>query len=187
MQKTLLRKRLRQRREQLDLEFCRQASYKICMLISECPRFDASQSVGIYLPHRNEPDVRRILEHASCKQYFAPRILDADKGEMTFVPYTAETPVIPGPFAIPEPDSMEACPNPLDIILVPLLAFDQFGYRLGFGGGYYDRYLAGKARGKAPLLLGAGYAFQQVEKIEAEVWDVPLDGVVTEEKRIWWE
>lgn len=73
----------------------------------------------------------------------------------------------------------------LDVILLPLLAFDNKGNRLGTGGGYYDRTFAftlerGRTQEKKPRLLGLAYELQRVEKIPRDDYDVPLDGVVTE-------
>ncbi len=65
-----------------------------------------------------------------------------------------------------------------DIIIMPLLGFDSRGTRLGYGGGYYDRTLAGL--GKKPLLVGLAFAAQELDEIPREPHDVPLDVIVTE-------
>jgi 5-formyltetrahydrofolate cyclo-ligase len=67
------------------------------------------------------------------------------------------------------------------VFLVPLLAFDAHGYRLGYGGGYYDRTLAARrASGRAPLAIGIAYAGQQVEAVPHDEHDQRLDAVATE-------
>jgi 5-formyltetrahydrofolate cyclo-ligase len=71
----------------------------------------------------------------------------------------------------------------LDLILTPLVAFDDQGNRLGMGGGFYDRtlaYLGRRKHWKKPRLIGTAHAFQQVARLPHESWDVPLHGVVTE-------
>jgi 5-formyltetrahydrofolate cyclo-ligase len=68
----------------------------------------------------------------------------------------------------------------LDLMILPLLGFDRMGHRLGNGGGYYDRALAGARRGGRPLLVGYAYAAQKTAEVPAEPWDVRLDAVVTE-------
>ena len=74
-------------------------------------------------------------------------------------------------------------PRRLDLVIVPLFAFDARGTRLGTGGGYYDRtfsFAASSAAWRRPALIGVGYAFQQHERLERAPWDVPLDGAVTD-------
>ena len=87
-------------------------------------------------------------------------------------------------FGISEPSRSKKHSRPLwalDAPLIPLVAFDQTGNRLGMGGGFYDRLLAGLAhRPRRPLLIGIGYRFQQVECIPVEPWDMPLDKVITD-------
>ncbi len=90
---------------------------------------------------------------------------------------------------IPEPVDTNAslAPDALDVVLVPLLGFDRRGHRLGFGGGYYDRsfaFLRDLERPSKPLLVGIGYASQEVDHIEPEDWDVRLDYVATERELI---
>jgi 5-formyltetrahydrofolate cyclo-ligase len=90
---------------------------------------------------------------------------------------------------IPEPADTDAslAPDALDVVLVPLLGFDRRGHRLGFGGGYYDRsfaFLRDVERPAKPLLVGIGYALQEVERVPHEDWDVPLDYVATERELI---
>lgn len=89
-------------------------------------------------------------------------------------------------FGIDEPNvsvELQHSADELDIIVVPLLAVDNSGNRLGMGGGFYDRALANsnpdKQDGK-PLLLGYAHDFQRVAALPAQIWDVPLHGIVTE-------
>ena len=87
-----------------------------------------------------------------------------------------------GSFGIDEP--INGAPLPLsqhDVVLVPLVAFDETGQRLGQGGGFYDRAIAA-AGASRPLLIGVAHAFQQVRSVPVEAWDMPLDAVVTEER-----
>lgn len=85
-----------------------------------------------------------------------------------------------GSFGIPEPArGVVVGVASHDVVLAPLVAFDRAGHRLGQGGGYYDRTMARRAGGR-PLMIGVAHAFQEVESIPVEPWDVPLDAVVTE-------
>ena len=87
-------------------------------------------------------------------------------------------------FGIPEPHGAQGLSaRSLDIVFVPLVGFDRHGARLGMGGGYYDRALAFRRTRtvwRAPLLVGLGYALQEVERITPAAHDVPLDLVITE-------
>lgn len=76
----------------------------------------------------------------------------------------------------------------LDIVLMPLVAFDKRGYRLGMGGGYYDKtfsFLVSKARPAKPLLMGLAYAKQETAMIPEDVFDVTLDAIITEHGIHW--
>lgn len=87
-----------------------------------------------------------------------------------------------GPFGIWQPAAKSRVAIPgwsLSMMLVPLVAFDTRGTRLGMGGGYYDAYLANLGK-RCPLLLGYGHECQRVESIFRAPWDVPLDAVATE-------
>ena len=88
-------------------------------------------------------------------------------------------------FGIPEPHGAQwVSARALDIVFVPLVGFDRHGIRLGMGGGYYDRALAfrrTRTAWHAPLLVGLGYALQEVERITPAAHDVPLDLVITEQ------
>lgn len=88
-------------------------------------------------------------------------------------------PLVVGRFAIPEPDAKAKERRP-DLILVPLLAFDRHGYRLGYGGGYYDRYLSEHRAKRTIKAIGIAYEVQAVDELPREPTDEPLDAVVTE-------
>lgn len=70
--------------------------------------------------------------------------------------------------------------NELDLVLTPLVAYDSKGYRIGMGGGYYDRTFALKQKHKPPFLIGWSHSCQQVSKIDVNPWDIPLDFLITE-------
>src|SRR5690606_31040889 len=103
---------------------------------------------------------------------------------LRFAPWSPGAPLAPNRYGIPEPDvSPDALLEParLDLVVVPLVAFDGACHRLGMGGGWYDRSFAFRAsRPAPPHLVGAGFSFQQVASIAHESWDVPLDAVCTE-------
>lgn len=96
----------------------------------------------------------------------------------------------PNQYGISEPDipiSHQLKPIELDIVLMPLVAFDLNGNRLGMGGGFYDRsfsFLMRRKSNKKPRLIGVAYDFQEIETLDSDSWDVPLDAVVTESRLI---
>jgi 5-formyltetrahydrofolate cyclo-ligase len=95
-------------------------------------------------------------------------------------------PLVIGRFNVPEPDSKMRERRP-DLIIVPVVAFDRRGYRMGYGGGYYDRYLAEHRPKRTVRAIGIAFAGQEVEELPHEATDQPLDAVVTEERVIRFE
>jgi 5-formyltetrahydrofolate cyclo-ligase len=95
-------------------------------------------------------------------------------------------PLVVGRMNIPEPDAKAKERRP-DLLLVPLIAFDRKGYRLGYGAGYYDRYLSEQRAKRTIRAVGIAYAGQAVDELPHEPHDEPLDAVVTEERLIRFE
>jgi 5-formyltetrahydrofolate cyclo-ligase len=112
--------------------------------------------------------------------------VDYRKQRMEFVRWDEGTPLRPNRFGIPEPADVRGgriAPIALDIVVLPLLAVDRQGWRLGSGAGYYDRrlrHLRMPRQWRRPRLIGLAYDFQRLGRIEHESWDVPLDAVLTE-------
>ena len=92
--------------------------------------------------------------------------------------FAAPTTLVRHPFGIEEPDVSAVATDP-DVILVPLLAVDSDGYRLGQGGGYYDRTLAALRARRPIVAIGCAWDVQIVDRLPRDAWDEPLDGVVT--------
>ena len=105
-------------------------------------------------------------------------------GTLRFYRYRRTTPLTPNRFGIMEPApgaSVYVSPLSLKVLLVPLVAFDDRGVRLGMGAGYYDRYLGRIPYGLRPRLVGLAHEAQRSsEALPCAEWDVPLDSVVTE-------
>ena len=101
---------------------------------------------------------------------------------MDFIQWSLKDPLVINKFGIPEPsDGKMKFP---DILLIPLLSFDTKLNRVGYGGGFYDRYIQRIKRKKKPLLVGLAYSFQRVKNIPINRYDKKLDFVVTERKII---
>jgi len=118
---------------------------------------------------------------------YLPQI--AGPHQLRFAPWKLGDRVQPNRYGIPEPATDQGLlqPDALDLVLVPLLAFDRHGHRIGYGGGFYDAsfaFLREAPRPAKPLLVGIGYALQECEGIEPAGWDVPLDYVATDRELI---
>ena len=127
--------------------------------------------------------MQALIEHAvtAGKRVFFPIL---DHQSLKFARWTEQTCLQKNRFGIDEPIDSETIPTKqLDLVLAPLVAFDQQGTRLGMGGGYYDRtfaFLAECARPAGLKLVGVAYEFQRAILPEPRSWDIPLDAVVTE-------
>ncbi len=136
--------------------------------------------VGGFFPMRGEIDIMPLLHalHARGHRLALPETLPPGKA-LLFHAWTPSTPMRPGRYQTQYPDTPPLAP---DFLLVPLLAFDARGHRLGYGGGYYDRTLA---RLPNAFWLGCAYATQAVKCIPTEPTDLPLHAVATEIGIIW--
>lgn len=137
-------------------------------------------TVSGYWPMRHEIDPRPCLTAAwsrGCR--IALPVVPEDKGPLIFRAWEPDEELLPGPFGTSEPGPESEVVYP-DLMLIPLLAFDRTGRRLGYGGGYYDRTLAALRGAKAVRAIGVAYSAQEVDIVPAGSHDALLDGVVTE-------
>ena len=108
-----------------------------------------------------------------------------DDGRLRFAPWAAGGPLVTNRYGIPEPDVESDAwlePEHMSLIVLPLVAFDSRCHRLGMGGGWYDRSFAFRqSRSAPPWLVGAAFASQQVDHVDAQPWDVRLDAVCCED------
>ncbi len=139
-------------------------------------------NIAVYLSARSELPTQPLLRllFAAGHRVYVPLTLSA--GRMRFVRIHAHSKTRPGLFRLPQPIAPRRviAVDRLDRVVVPLLAFDSRGARLGNGGGYYDRAFAGQRRGHRAKLIGYGYAVQEVLDVAAEPWDLRLDVVITD-------
>jgi 5,10-methenyltetrahydrofolate synthetase len=134
-------------------------------------------AIGFCWPFRHEFDARRLIVRLLASGWRAalPVVLGADQ-PMRFRVWTPSAQMNVDRFGIAYPT--EAQPMLPDMLLVPVNAFDAAGYRLGYGGGYFDRTLA--ALVPRPLTIGVGFELARVDSIKPEPHDLPLDAVCTE-------
>lgn len=180
---------MRQRRRELSASVRRRSAAFLCRRLAAMPEFINCRRLACYFSHEGEIDPVDLLPRAwrMKKQVYMP-VLDRLAGNrLWFAPYQERTPLCMNRYRIPEPRRhfSELVPARwLDLLLMPLVAFDTDGNRLGMGGGYYDRtlsYFCHRHYWTRPKIIGLAYEFQRVGTIERMSWDVPLDAIVTEQ------
>ena len=177
---------MRRLRRRLSASERRAAARAAARRLARTALFRRARHLAAYLPVGGEADPRPLIELAwrRGKRVYLP-VVDAPHGRrLGFALYTHATALRPNRWGIPEPARPAAlrAPQRLDLVIVPLVAFDRRGNRLGMGAGYYDRSFAflRRRRWRRPRLVGLAYAFQEVPCLAARPWDVPLDAVLTE-------
>lgn len=183
---TLALRRSRQEiRAKLSLEYQYASSTKICNRIRELEVYRQAKRIALYQATAGEVSLNNIWNSAPSQGKFCYFPVLNEGKTLLFLPATPATPFIRNTYGILEPDiaKSEAVPAiMLDIIFLPLVAFDDYGTRLGMGAGYYDRTLGDCNH---PMLIGVAYEFQHYPFIQRQKWDVPLSGVVTQQKIHW--
>ncbi|QJB58374.1 5-formyltetrahydrofolate cyclo-ligase [Pseudodesulfovibrio sp. zrk46] len=181
-----LRSRLIAKRAGLPEHDILENSSHVVELIRSLYEWKNAREVLIYWPIKGEVDVRPLVTELWQRDVtvLMPRCRPDARGEMDIACAACEDELTPGPFSIMEPDA-ETCP-PVDICcpdlaIIPGVGFDRRGYRLGFGGGYYDRLLATDGM-KKTIKIGVGYTFQLVEELPTQPWDMPVDIICTQEE-----
>ena len=133
--------------------------------------------LGVYWPFRAEFDPRPLIDWAVAagRGVALPVVIDK-KGPLEYRAWRPGEPLVDGVWNIPVPEQREIVAPAL--VLAPLVGFDRACYRLGYGGGYFDRTLA--ALSPRPLAIGIGFELQQIETIYPQSFDVPMDVIITE-------
>lgn len=134
-------------------------------------------NIGFYWPFRGEPDLRRLVRSLLDDGATAslPVVIDKNR-PLEYWSWRSGDRLWPGVWNIPVPTRRKVA-RP-EVLLVPLLGFDTTGYRLGNGGGYYDRTLA--AMTPRPFTIGVGYELGRLKSIRPQPHDIPMDAIVTE-------
>lgn len=174
----------RQRRAALAVPQRRRAAAAWAVRLRRLPAYQRAQRIAWYFPVGAELDVSPALARAvlAGRRCYLPVLQPG--GCLRFAPWAPGQPLQANRFGIAEPkvpDSNLVTPRYLDLVVVPLVAFDAAGHRVGMGGGYYDRTLRAAARHRRPRLLGAAYEAQHFAALPQAPWDVALHGVLTEQ------
>ncbi|HJR68478.1 MAG TPA: 5-formyltetrahydrofolate cyclo-ligase [Gammaproteobacteria bacterium] len=178
-----MRRELRAKRRALPAPARALADRAIRANIRRLPEFQRARSVAVFLAFDGEPSLAPLLDTARRrgKRLYAPVL---DGLTMTFRELVSSRALTTNFFGILEPELGSAIDaRELDLVLTPLVAFDDRGVRIGVGRGYYDRcfrFLRARTRWRRPKLFGVAYELQRVAEIGSHAWDVPLFGAVTE-------
>lgn len=183
-----LRRKLRECRRALSPQQQRQAARDLYRQLAQHPLFRRARHLALYLPNDGEidPVLLRQAAQRRGKQVYLPLLAHWPRTHMVFQRLEPGERLRRNRFRIPEPQprpERQRHPWALDLLLLPLVGFDDSGGRLGMGGGFYDRALAYRLRHRnwqKPVLLGLAHACQQVDRLPLESWDVPLHATVTD-------
>ena len=185
-----LRSRLRKARRALSPEQQSEAARGLLENLLSLHSFRCARRVACYLPNDGEIDPGLVIDWLLLhgKTCYLPVLSHINGNSLLFAPVNYDSDMGVNRFGIPEPvvplrDLVR--PIKLDLVLLPLVAFDAAGQRIGMGGGYYDRSLQGRRNRLywlKPRLIGIAHDLQKVDRIVANKWDVPLEGVVTDRK-----
>lgn len=173
-EKRALRTIMEQKRRIMTNEQVETESRQIISMIEQMDEFQQAQTIMVYYPVRHEvnllelvrkyKDQKQFIFPVTHRRYIEPRLYQGDEQMKK------------GKFGIPEPQG-KTYTGPIDLILIPGVAFDKKGNRLGRGGGYYDRFLRYK---RSTTQIGVAYSFQiRKHSIPHNFWDHRLNGVVT--------
>jgi 5-formyltetrahydrofolate cyclo-ligase len=186
--KKQIRSEMRKKRDALQPEQRAEMSVVISRLVCALPEFRQAACVHIFSSFGSEPDTMPIIKAAfdAGKRVFIPVTPAHDMVELRHVEIFPEQQYRPGVFGIPVPHFEDEKEYPYcephefftgkDCIIVPLLAYDGAKHRLGYGRGFYDRFLARTAG----VTIGIAFGFQRVDTLPIDEYDVPLDIIITE-------
>jgi 5-formyltetrahydrofolate cyclo-ligase len=172
-------------RSQLLPTFQRTHSTKICNHIRALNQYRYAKHIALYHAINGEVDLGNLWRSAPLHGKYCYFPVMNDDLTVSFLPATPASDFYLNHYGILEPNTPPhhaISPDKLDIIFAPLVAFDEYGTRVGLGKGFYDRTLANI---RPKLLMGVGYEFQKQPFLEPKSWDVRLDAITTDKKTYW--
>ena len=185
--KISFRQYYRHLRRQISVEQQTLASQSVAQFFFE-NFLEHKKNIAVYLARDGEINLQCLIEKlwkAECS-VFLP-VINLESQQLCFAYYFESSMMKKNHYDIDEPENVTEFipPEELDIVLMPLVAFDDHGTRLGMGKGYYDKSFSFCRYSHAkPLLVGVAHQCQYCEALPIDEWDVPLDGVITEKKLI---
>ena len=186
-QKKALRARIRQQRKALTTRQQKQASRNLLKQLHRSRLLLRHKHIALYLGNDGELNPEHLIPilWARKKKLYLPVLHPLLKHQLCFCAFNKHTPLRQNRFGIKEPDfrrSKRLGRQFLSLVMLPLVAFDRQGNRMGMGGGFYDRSFAYKHQQATskPKLIGLAHSFQAQRELPIEEWDVPLDGILTD-------
>lgn len=180
-----IRKKILEKRKNLDIEFIRKFSFEIIKKLKDLKEYQEANNILFYVSAKNEVDtiflIKELLQNRQ-KNVLVPYLSD-EKIKLSKLNNFLD--LEPGSFGIPEPKKEKIIgfdKEKLDLIIVPGISFDSKGNRCGYGYSYYDRFL--NSIQKKVIKIGLCYDFQLIDKVPCEDHDIPVDIVITENEII---
>ena len=186
IRKTQIRTKFRELRQGITRAESKRAGKLARQQLQQLHAYHSSQNIACFLSFDGELDTHPIIQQilADKSRCYLPKIKPLKPNRLWFMPYRGTEPLIKNKLGIDEVDapiSQAIRVSHIDIILLPLVAFDPQGNRLGMGGGYYDATLAHLSQSNLqPLCIGLAFEQQKVDRLPTEPWDFPLHGVLTQ-------
>lgn len=175
MNKQELRKSIRARKRAMSLDEIESRSAKLLELFTATEEYQNAKTLYGYMPYNQEVRTVPILQKAleDGKQVAVPKVYGDD---MKFLYITNFEDFAKSEFGIPEPVADEPiAQDEIALVLMPGLAFDPAGHRIGYGGGFYDKFLSAEPNHPTVALC---YEFQVLPQLETEEFDIPVDKVI---------
>jgi 5-formyltetrahydrofolate cyclo-ligase len=183
--KRQLRRLMRQTRRKLSRREQQQAANILSRKLSQNSSFKFATHIALYLANDGEINTQLAIQQAwqRGQTIYLPTLNPIRKGFLWFVEYRPNSPMRTNRFGITEPDpkhNKRIAPRFLQVVGLPLVAFDSQGNRLGMGGGFYDRsFEFCRQAGTKPKLFGLAHQCQQVEALPLESWDMQLEDIIS--------
>ena len=176
MSKKVIRKKLlKVRNKKFNNIYFKNSSIELIIKKSNLKKIE---TIGAYYPINFEVDCFKILKKIEKKGYKICLPVTKTEGIMDFFKWSFNDPLNIGNMGVPEPYKTKKIYP--DLLIVPLVAFDKFKYRLGYGGGYYDRYIKKIKDSKKIVTVGLAFSFQEVKNLPKNKYDKKLDFILTE-------
>ncbi|MBT5016561.1 5-formyltetrahydrofolate cyclo-ligase [Candidatus Peregrinibacteria bacterium] len=182
-QKSALRKKIKATRQALTPEERTQKNTVIQAQLEKLPEFQAAKTVLFYVSTDEEAGTHEIIKKYLDKKHIVVPTIQKETKEFQIFDLTDWNELEPGVFGILEIHHKDRVTHPLnniDLIIVPGVAFDKSGYRLGYGGGYYDSLLTIYPKPS----IGLSYECQLVDEVPCDPHDQPVDKIITEQQII---
>ncbi|UAJ65642.1 5-formyltetrahydrofolate cyclo-ligase [Candidatus Schneideria nysicola] len=187
LMKDKIRKKIMAHRSTITYEEKYYAAVNIVKKIVEDKRLESAKNFSIFFSYKSELNTYKLIQYfwKNNKKVYLPVLHPFTENHLIFLEYTIFTTLIKNKYNVYEPqlNVRKIIPlEKLDVIFIPLVAFNSQGYRIGMGGGFYDRILYWKYKKNMKMLpIGLAYDFQLIEKSDfpIEDWDIPLPEIIT--------